>query len=607
MKHVRFAILALVACTAFVLSNPNCPTGKTGAPSASTGSSSNCSSCHGDYSVNSGGGSITLTGLPSTYVPGSSYSFSIKINHPTTDRKVWGYAIKAIDTVTRNVVGMWSTTNANSSVKGTAGSTSYELSHANAATTTAGANTYTYTNLTWTAPALPTINQARVKFYVAVIAGNNNGNEAGDYVYTTTFTSNQYVAPPACTFTYGPWTSCSNGTQIRTYTTSPAGCTGTPPADSIQRICTVPVNTLPTSVTITPVSVTGACDTLKTFTVPYEANVHYAWSISGVGNSIILGQGTNSITAITKVAGSAYVTLSNAAGSIPTVSSAFTRALPPTPSAINGSLTPCPNSSIAYTLTVPTPSASQVAAVVYRWTIPANSSITSASADSSSVTIAYGANFNGGSITAKGQSACNIFGAAKSITVAPAKPLDVVSSTGFWNACIGDQVVYSVVAPTTTTQSMFRWTKPLSTSIVSANADSSMITLSFNTGYRGGALAVKSSTSCNVLGTAASKTLTHLNCAPGLRGTEVLAEDQSIVYPNPSTGTFTLNVQSKEKWTGVSMVRLIDQTGKTVLTYNVPVNNGIFSKTITANVSRGIYVVTYNIGNNINSLKLQIK
>ena len=87
----------------------------------------------------------------------------------------------------------------------------------------------------------------------------------------------------------------------------------------------------------------------------------------------------------------------------------------------------------------------------------------------------------------------------------------------------------------------------------------------------------------------------------------MLAEDQSTVYPNPSNGTFTLKVQSKEKWTGVSVVRLIDQNGKTVLTYNVPVSNGILSKTITANVSRGIYVVTYNIGDGINSIKLQIK
>lgn len=52
------------------------------------------------------------------------------------------------------------------------------------------------------------------------------------------------VAPPpppppgACTFTYSTWSACT-GTQTRSYTASPAGCTGTPPADSLSRTCTV--------------------------------------------------------------------------------------------------------------------------------------------------------------------------------------------------------------------------------------------------------------------------------------------------------------------------------------------------------------------------------
>jgi hypothetical protein len=44
-----------------------------------------------------------------------------------------------------------------------------------------------------------------------------------------------------CKFTYGSWTTCTNGTQTRSYTTSPIGCSGTPPADSISRSCTNPI------------------------------------------------------------------------------------------------------------------------------------------------------------------------------------------------------------------------------------------------------------------------------------------------------------------------------------------------------------------------------
>ncbi len=46
--------------------------------------------------------------------------------------------------------------------------------------------------------------------------------------------------PTPCNFTYGPWTTCVNGSQTRTYTSSPVGCVGVPPQDSILRGCVVP-------------------------------------------------------------------------------------------------------------------------------------------------------------------------------------------------------------------------------------------------------------------------------------------------------------------------------------------------------------------------------
>ena len=44
---------------------------------------------------------------------------------------------------------------------------------------------------------------------------------------------------PTCSFVYSAWTSCSNNIQTRTYTSSPSGCKGTPPADSLQRSCVI--------------------------------------------------------------------------------------------------------------------------------------------------------------------------------------------------------------------------------------------------------------------------------------------------------------------------------------------------------------------------------
>ena len=48
------------------------------------------------------------------------------------------------------------------------------------------------------------------------------------------------IIDPPCSFNYSPWAPCSNNVQTRTYTSSPSGCSGTPPLDSILRGCVIP-------------------------------------------------------------------------------------------------------------------------------------------------------------------------------------------------------------------------------------------------------------------------------------------------------------------------------------------------------------------------------
>ena len=48
------------------------------------------------------------------------------------------------------------------------------------------------------------------------------------------------IIDPPCTFNYSAWAPCSNNVQTRTYTSSPSGCLGIPPLDSIQRGCVIP-------------------------------------------------------------------------------------------------------------------------------------------------------------------------------------------------------------------------------------------------------------------------------------------------------------------------------------------------------------------------------
>jgi len=75
-----------------------------------------------------------------------------------------------------------------------------------------------------------------------------NAPSGGMFIITTSqgvnTTSPLFIyTPPAtpCSFTYSGWGSCNSGRQARSYTTSPAGCTGTPPADSLSRACITPV------------------------------------------------------------------------------------------------------------------------------------------------------------------------------------------------------------------------------------------------------------------------------------------------------------------------------------------------------------------------------
>lgn len=70
--------------------------------------------------------------------------------------------------------------------------------------------------------------------------------------FTTDFDGNPLTNPPSiglynytsstptCVFSYGAWNTCVNGLQSRSYASSPAGCSGLPPADSISRVCSSP-------------------------------------------------------------------------------------------------------------------------------------------------------------------------------------------------------------------------------------------------------------------------------------------------------------------------------------------------------------------------------
>ena len=144
------------------------PQGYTGAEG------STCVDCHSSFRLNSGGGSVSVTGLPtSEYEPGKKYDFSLTITHGATDRKRWGFSIKAVTGASAST-GSFSSTNDNAKQNGE------ELSHSDAISSSA-TNTFTYENLSWTAPSKA--GQA-INFYFVGNAADNSGDNTGDYIYS---------------------------------------------------------------------------------------------------------------------------------------------------------------------------------------------------------------------------------------------------------------------------------------------------------------------------------------------------------------------------------------------------------------------------------------
>ena len=125
--------------------------------------STNCRSCHNSYSLNSGSGSISLSGLPSSYTPGQTYDLSLIFSG--TSLNSYGFQLAA---------------QANMNTSGTLSAVSSDMSIDASAAEHRGASSSGIWNFQWTAPAT---DEGSVSFYAVGVAGNGGGS-SGDYVYT---------------------------------------------------------------------------------------------------------------------------------------------------------------------------------------------------------------------------------------------------------------------------------------------------------------------------------------------------------------------------------------------------------------------------------------
>jgi hypothetical protein len=438
------------------------------------------------------------------------------------------------------------------------------------------------TSYTWTVPAGATIQSA--------------GDSSIDVVFASSFVSGNITVTSV--------SPCGNSTTAKTLTVYKRSTT-TPAA--IQK-----------SFTPSVAAVTNVCgsdsQTYRIRKVAYATT--YNWVMkNGTRASIIRlhASGSNDTAVIVNFANNytidtLQVQAINACSASPFRTIVLTRMLV-APAATNitastGNFAPCIGSTVTYTATAAAPTSTQGAIATFNWTRPANTTILSATIDSSSIVLGFNNGYNGGSLSVRGRTACGVAGTARTVTMrySTPTPTSISSGSGSYNACIGSSITYTVVvgAPSATqvAAAVYRWTRPANTAIIGAAADSSSITLQFNAGYVGGTLTAKGQTACGVLGTAKSQTLTRTGCPTGSKAimpVAVITDQKISVYPNPSSNTFLFNTNS----TSVMNLRITDLQGRVLENHSK-----VGQVRLGAGLRPGVYMLHYNDGTSSGIIRL---
>ncbi|MBX7205815.1 MAG: T9SS type A sorting domain-containing protein [Bacteroidia bacterium] len=193
-------VLLITAFDAFTSSNQP-PAGYTGAPSES-----NCTGCHSGTVITSGSNwnNITLsTNIPATgYVPDSTYN--ITLSHTQSGIVKFGFEITALN-ASNAKAGTLILTNTTTTALST-GTRDY-IMQKNAGTS--GPSGTISWSFQWKAPATPAGN---ITFYAAVNATNNSNTDAGDQIYTKSFSFSLTTLLPTATITKSANTICTGDT-----------------------------------------------------------------------------------------------------------------------------------------------------------------------------------------------------------------------------------------------------------------------------------------------------------------------------------------------------------------------------------------------------------
>lgn len=174
-------ILSIAICGAMIIGlsaekmSDNGKAGYTGSPGELV-----CTDCHNTYTLNTGGGSITLTSSNMTnwvYDPGVTYHMTATVSRSANS--LFGVCVEALLSSNANAGTLVITNAAKTQIKTKTVSGVSRRSVVHTLDAGQGSGSYSFT-FDWTAP---TSNVGDVTFYFAGAATNANGDEFGDYIY----------------------------------------------------------------------------------------------------------------------------------------------------------------------------------------------------------------------------------------------------------------------------------------------------------------------------------------------------------------------------------------------------------------------------------------
>jgi FG-GAP-like repeat/Reeler domain len=142
-----------------------------------------CAACHSDFPVNSGTGSVTITGVPANYKPNQQYQITVRASE--VGATIYGFQTTAInsqgDQIGTNTLPTQNPQRMQLLNGIVNGKVRQYVEHTVDGIIPAqfDFNTWTYT---WTAPNRRV---GKISFYATGNASNSDGNTSGDHIYTT--------------------------------------------------------------------------------------------------------------------------------------------------------------------------------------------------------------------------------------------------------------------------------------------------------------------------------------------------------------------------------------------------------------------------------------